>query len=66
MLPVPETMLSTTDVAHRLGVTPETVRRWTKAGYLKLHRRTPGNHRQYKQSDVDALIASMEHPQGAA
>ncbi len=43
------------DVAKSLGVSPNTVRRWTDVGRIAAHR-SPGGHRRYLADDVFALL----------
>ena len=40
-----------------LGVTDQTLRRWVDLGHLAAVR-TPGGHRRYRRSDVEALTAA--------
>ena len=47
--------LRVTEVARLLGVSANTVRRWTDAGTLAAHR-SPGGHRRYREADVLALL----------
>ena len=47
------------DVANRLGVSPNTVRRWTDVGRIAAHR-SPGGHRRYLADDVLALLPQDE------
>jgi excisionase family DNA binding protein len=46
--------VSVGQVARALGVTPDTVRRWTSTGFLPCVR-TAGGHRRIAQEDVDEL-----------
>lgn len=48
-------MIPIGDVARRFGVTVATVRAWERAGKITAVR-TPGNHRVFRRSDVDALL----------
>jgi diguanylate cyclase (GGDEF)-like protein/excisionase family DNA binding protein len=52
------------DVANLLGVSPNTVRRWTDVGRIAAHR-SPGGHRRYLADDVLALLPQDEND-GAA
>jgi len=47
------------DVADVLGVSPNTVRRWTDVGRIAAHR-SPGGHRRYLADDVHALVPNEE------
>ncbi|MHA1820365.1 MAG: IS607 family transposase [Promethearchaeota archaeon] len=47
-------MLSISEAADYLGVSPVTLRRWDKNGILKPHR-TPGNHRRYSLQQLRAV-----------
>ena len=58
-----QTWLRVADVAAMLGVSVNTVRRWTDAGRLAAHR-SPGGHRRYLAADVEAL--ALEGEPGAA
>ena len=51
----PPTWLRVTDVARLLGVSANTVRRWTDADRIAAHR-SPGGHRRYLAADVLALL----------
>ena len=50
--------LSLGDVARLLGVHPSTVRSWSDAGALPVHR-TQGGHRRYRRSEVDLWMQSQ-------
>jgi predicted site-specific integrase-resolvase len=41
-------LLSVSEMASRLGVHPQTLRRWSRTGILPESSRTPGNHRRYE------------------
>jgi excisionase family DNA binding protein len=56
-----EPLLTPAETAARFGVDPKTVTRWAKAGKLASVR-TPGNHRRYREAEVNALIAGETVP----
>jgi len=47
--------LGTQAAAHRLGVTPHTLRRWSASGILPCVR-TAGGHRRFQEEDVKELV----------
>ncbi|MEV7773871.1 TioE family transcriptional regulator [Kitasatospora sp. NPDC086791] len=58
--PTPTGLLAIGDVAHRLGVTPATVRAWEAAGILTPARDRGTGHRGYGPADVrDAELAHL-------
>ena len=50
------TWLHVADVARLLGVSANTVRRWTDAGRIAAYR-SPGGHRRYLADDIHALLS---------
>jgi excisionase family DNA binding protein len=56
-----EKLMTAGEVATLFRVDSKTVGRWAAAGRIEFVR-TPGGHRRYRESDVNALIAS---PAGA-
>ena len=60
--------LRVSDVATLLGVSANTVRRWTNDGVVRCQR-SPGGHRRYRRADVLALLvtkpASQERRESA-
>lgn len=50
--------VSVQHAAHRLGVSPVTIRRWTASGFLPC-KRTPGGHRRISTDDLDELAQSI-------
>lgn len=60
-----EALLSPADVAKVFGVDSKTVTRWAKAGRLASIR-TPGGHRRYRETEVEALLQSNTQTRAAA
>lgn len=67
MRPVPahEPLLQPFEVATMLRVDPKTVSRWARAGKLPFIR-TPGGHRRYRRSEVEAIMAGRPRPSDGA
>ena len=57
--------LRVSDVAAVLGVSANTVRRWTDSGRIAAYR-SPGGHRRYLADDVYALLPTDEDGDGGA
>jgi diguanylate cyclase (GGDEF)-like protein/excisionase family DNA binding protein len=51
------------DAAAELGVSLNTLRRWSDAGRLKCYR-SPGGHRRYRRADIEALLRAETTPAG--
>jgi excisionase family DNA binding protein len=51
-------ILSISEVAEMLNVTPMTLRRWDKAGILKAFRPSQSSKRRYHKKDVIAFVQS--------
>jgi len=49
-------MLTTGDVAQLLGVHPNTVRRWSQKGILKVYHIGPRGDRRFRREDVDGFL----------
>ena len=49
-------LLTTGEVAAKFRVNPKTVTRWSSAGQLRSVR-TPGGHRRFRESVVEAFLA---------
>ncbi|MGV2383720.1 MAG UNVERIFIED_CONTAM: BldC family transcriptional regulator [Thermobifida fusca] len=50
-----EDLMTPAEVAQAFHVDPKTVTRWARAGRLRSVR-TPGGHRRYFRSEVEALL----------
>ena len=55
-----EPMLTTEDVARRLGVKPSTVYAYVSRGLLKSRRNAEGKGSLFARTDVDAFVASRK------
>ena len=51
------------EAAAELGVSLNTLRRWSDSGTLTCYR-SPGGHRRYRREDVQALLLSSENESG--
>ena len=51
--------LTVSEVAAELGVSENTVRRWSDAGHLHAYR-TPGGQRRFSRQAINAFIRSVE------
>jgi diguanylate cyclase (GGDEF)-like protein/excisionase family DNA binding protein len=49
------------DAADELGVSLNTLRRWSDAGKLTCYR-SPGGHRRYRRRDIEAHLSGHVHP----
>lgn len=64
-------LLTLRDVALRLGVTKETVRRWAVSGRIPAFKIHEKGHWNFRASDIDTLLSggqpssSPEHGRGA-
>jgi len=51
--------LTVSQVAAELGVSENTIRRWSDAGYLAAYR-TPGGQRRFSREAIDAFMARAQ------
>ena len=42
-------------LARKFNVAPQSIRNWEKAGLIPAAHRTPGGHRRYNQTHIDAV-----------
>ncbi|MGI8593094.1 MAG: helix-turn-helix domain-containing protein [Solirubrobacteraceae bacterium] len=53
--------LTVSQVAAELGVSENTIRRWSDAGHLTAYR-TPGGQRRFSREAIDAFMAEAQRP----
>ena len=58
--PDSKVMLTTSNVAHLLGLHVNTVRRWSNQGILKSYRIGPRGDRRFWREDVDGFLKGAE------
>lgn len=51
-------LLTTAQVAERLGIHPATVRTWADKGWLRA-RRLPNGYRRFREEDVATAVAQI-------
>ncbi|GAA5130956.1 hypothetical protein GCM10023320_53540 [Pseudonocardia adelaidensis] len=56
-----EPLISSGDVARRLGVTTRAVGRWVARGMLTPAVRTPGGRSRFRWSEVQAQLRERQH-----
>jgi excisionase family DNA binding protein len=56
---MPDDLLTSTEVAARLGVSDETVRRWADTRRIT-HIRFPSGQLRFRPEDVDAILRPVE------
>lgn len=54
-----EKLLSPSKVRKLFGIGATTLQEWDAAGILRATQRTAGGHRRWRESDVNALLASL-------
>jgi len=47
------------DAAQFIGVAPNTLRNWEKAGQIKVYRNPINKYRLYKQEDLEKLLQTI-------
>jgi excisionase family DNA binding protein len=55
----PDELLTPAEAARRLGVTPNTVTRWSRAGKISAIQ-TIGGHRRYRGSEIDRVLRRFD------
>ncbi len=54
-----EKLLTITQAAELLGVSPDTLRRWDKNGKLLAIRKDGGTHRYYREKDLEIFASDL-------
>ena len=54
--------LRISEAADHLGVSPNTLRNWERAGKIVAHRHPVNDYRLFKQEDLDAVLRQAERP----
>jgi excisionase family DNA binding protein len=54
--------LRISDAAEYLGVSPNTLRNWERAGKIVAHRHPVNHYRLFKREDLDAVLKKAERP----
>ncbi len=52
--------LRISEAAEYLGVSPNTLRNWERAGKIGAHRHPVNHYRLFRQQDLDALLDRVE------
>jgi MerR family transcriptional regulator, copper efflux regulator len=52
--------LRISQAAEYLGVSPNTLRNWERAGKIKAHRHPVNHYRLFRPQDLDALLGRVE------
>ncbi len=54
--------LRISEAAEYLGVSPNTLRNWERAGKIVAHRHPVNQYRLFKREDLDAVLRKAEQP----
>jgi len=54
--------LRISEAAEYLGVSPNTLRNWERAGKIVAHRHPVNHYRLFKREDLDAVLRKAERP----
>jgi excisionase family DNA binding protein len=55
--------LRISDAAEHLGVSPNTLRNWEKAGKVVAYRHPVNGYRLFRREDLDALLQQTRQPE---
>ena len=54
--------LRISEAADHLGVSPNTLRNWERAGKIVAHRHPVNRYRLFKRADLDAVLRRVDRP----
>ena len=57
--------LRVSEAAEYLGVSPNTLRNWERAGKIEAHRHPVNDYRLFKREELDALLKQVQKPEGS-
>ena len=57
--------LRVSEAAAYLGVSPNTLRNWERAGKIEAHRHPVNDYRLFKREELDALLKQVQKPEGS-
>lgn len=55
--------LRVSEAAEHLGVSPNTLRNWERAGKIVAHRHPVNDYRLFKREELDALLDQVQQPE---
>lgn len=55
--------LRVSEAAEYLGVSPNTLRNWERAGKIVAHRHPVNSYRLFKREELDALLKQVQEPE---
>ena len=55
--------LRISEAADHLGVSPNTLRNWERAGKIVAHRHPVNRYRLFRREDLDAVLRQVECPE---
>ena len=54
--------VKTAEAAEILGVSPNTLRAWAKAGKIPVRRNPANGYRLFKRADLEKFLAKLDRP----
>lgn len=58
--------LRVSEAAEYLGVSPNTLRNWERAGKIEAHRHPVNHYRLFKREELDALLNRVQDPDASS